>query len=64
MSEKVFKIMGEINKPLSFEPMTFSKDVKALKMEHAVERVYSEMGSRHKAKRYQIKILSVEEVKS
>ncbi len=64
MSAKVFKITGEINKPLSFEPMTFSKEIRALKMEHAVERVYSEMGSRHRAKRSQIKILSVEEVQA
>ncbi|RLI09972.1 hypothetical protein DRO42_02710, partial [Candidatus Bathyarchaeota archaeon] len=30
--------------------------------EHAVERIYAEMGSRHRAKRHQIKILGVEEL--
>jgi ribosomal protein L20A (L18A) len=33
-------------------------------MEHAIEQVYTEMGSRHRAKRNQITIFSVEEVKT
>ncbi|MCK4582596.1 hypothetical protein KAU18_04705 [Candidatus Bathyarchaeota archaeon] len=44
-----------------FEPLTFNKLVSAAKEKHAVEKIYSEMGSRHRAKRYQISIQSVEE---
>ncbi len=40
----------------------FSVVVRALSKEHALERVYSELGSRHKLKRYHIKIGSIEEV--
>ncbi|MBN2335661.1 50S ribosomal protein L18a [Candidatus Bathyarchaeota archaeon] len=44
-----------------FEPLTFNKLVAAAKEEHAVEKMYSEMGSRHRAKRHQVSIFSVEE---
>ncbi|MGC8573086.1 MAG: 50S ribosomal protein L18Ae [Caldisphaera sp.] len=36
--------------------------VRGMKKEHAIERVYSELGSRHKMKREHIKIESVEEI--
>jgi len=36
--------------------------VRALKPEHALEKIYSELGSRHKLKRYHIKIEEVKEV--
>ena len=36
--------------------------VRGLKPEHALEKVYSELGSRHKLKRYHIKIEEVREV--
>jgi len=63
MSEvKIFRVTGEIHKPLQFEPMRFRKEIAAAKREHAVERIYAEMGSRHRAKRYQIRILEVEEL--
>jgi large subunit ribosomal protein LX len=63
MSEiKVYKVTGEVMKQKFFIPMSFSQEIRAAKMEHAVERVYAEMGSRHRAKRNQITILSVEEV--
>ena len=63
MSEiKIFRVTGEINKQKFFMPMAFSQEIHAAKMEHAVERVYTEMGSRHRAKRNQITIFSVEEV--
>jgi large subunit ribosomal protein LX len=32
------------------------------KPEHAVEKVYAEIGSKHRVKRFHIKILNVEEV--
>ena len=40
----------------------FKVYVRALRVEHAVEKVYSELGSRHKLKRFHIRIESVEEV--
>jgi len=60
---KVFRVTGEVNKQRFFIPMTFSQEIRAAKMEHAVEQVYTEMGSRHRAKRNQITIFSVEEIK-
>jgi large subunit ribosomal protein LX len=64
MSEtKVFRVTGEVNKQKFFIPMTFSQEIRAAKMEHAIEQVYTEMGSRHRAKRNQITIFNVEEIK-
>ncbi|MGQ9539192.1 MAG: 50S ribosomal protein L18Ae [Candidatus Bathycorpusculaceae bacterium] len=40
----------------------FRKEVIAVKPEHAVEKVYTELGSRHRVKRFHIKISKVEEV--
>jgi len=60
---KVFRVSGEIRKPQLLEPMRFSVEVPALNIEQAMEKVYSDMGSRHRAKRFQIKILRVEELK-
>jgi ribosomal protein L20A (L18A) len=55
-------ITGEIHKPQQFEPMRFKKEIAAEKKEHAVEQIYSLMGSHHRAKRHQIRILKVEEL--
>jgi len=57
---KVFRVSGEIDKP-NYQT-SFRKEVRALKPEHAVEEVYKQLGSRHRAKRFQIKIVDVEEV--
>ena len=57
---KVFKVTGEIRKPNL--KTSFKKEVIALKPEHAVEKVYAELGSRHRVKRVHIKIISTEEV--
>jgi len=61
MSEvKVFRVVGKIMKP---NYMTeFRKEIRALKPEEAVERVYMEIGSKHRAKRAQIKVFKVEEI--
>jgi large subunit ribosomal protein LX len=56
---KTFQIQGEIRKSRAVMP--FRKLVKALDEKEAVEKVYMLFGSRHKAKRFQIKILKVEE---
>jgi large subunit ribosomal protein LX len=61
MSEvKIFRVTGEINKP-NFKT-NFKKEIRALKKEDAVDRVYKEIGSKHKAKHFQIKILKVEQI--
>jgi len=61
MSEvKVFRVTGEIRKPTY--QTGFRKEVTAVKPEDAVEKVYAEVGSKHRAKRFQIKITKVEEV--
>lgn len=57
---KVFRVIGEIQKPNLKTP--FRKEVIAVKPEHAVEKVYAELGSRHRVKRFHIKIANVEEV--
>jgi len=61
MSEtKVFRVTGKIDKPNW--KTDFKKEIRALKPEEAVERIYKEMGSKHRAKRFQIRILKVEEI--
>lgn len=61
MSEvKVFRVIGEIRKPNL--KTSFRKEVIAVKPEHAVEKVYAELGSKHRVKRFHIKIVRVEEV--
>jgi large subunit ribosomal protein LX len=61
MSEvKVFRVIGKIRKP-NFET-EFRKEVRALKPEDAVEKVYMELGSKHRVKRYQMTISKVEEL--
>jgi large subunit ribosomal protein LX len=57
---KVFRVTGEINKPNL--KTSFSKEMVVAKPEHAVEKAYAEIGSQHRVKRFQIKILNVEEV--
>lgn len=62
MSEvKKFKITGEIKKGLTKVP--FSVEFNALKKEHALQRLYAEMGSRHRARHFEIKIKDVQESK-
>jgi len=57
---KVFRITGEINKPKL--NTTFVKEVLADKAEHAEEKIYTEIGSKHRVKRCHIKLLKVAEV--
>lgn len=61
MSVKIYRVQGEIMKRHFFEPLTFDKLIPASKEEHALERIYAELGSRHRAKRYEIKITSISE---
>jgi len=57
---KVFRVVGKIAKP-NYRT-DFRKEIRALKPEEAVEKVYMEIGSKHRAKRSQIKVLKVEEI--
>ena len=61
MSEiKIFRVTGKIMKP-NFRT-NFTMEVVATKPEHAIEQIYANIGSKHRAKRYQIKIHKIEEV--
>jgi large subunit ribosomal protein LX len=59
MSEvKKFKITGEIRKGQTRIP--FAVEFNALKEEDALQRLYSEMGSRHRARRFEVKIAKIQ----
>jgi large subunit ribosomal protein LX len=61
MSEvRVFRVTGEMVKPNL--RTTFRKEIRALTPENAKEKVYTDLGSKHRAKRFQIRILKVEEI--
>ena len=57
---KVFRVTGEIKKPNLATP--FAKEVLASKPEHALEKVYAEIGSKHRVKRYYMRVSKVEEI--
>ena len=57
---KAYKVTGEINKPRLNTP--FVRELLSDKSEHAVEKVYAEIGSRHRVKRCHIKITSAKEI--
>ncbi|MGE5555416.1 MAG: 50S ribosomal protein L18Ae [Methanocella sp.] len=57
---KAFKIIGEIKKPELQTP--FTREVLADKSEHAVEKIYADIGSKHRVRRCHIKIISTKEL--
>jgi large subunit ribosomal protein LX len=57
---KVFRVIGKIRKP-NFQT-DFRKEVRALKPEDALEKVYMLLGSKHRVKRFQMTISKVEEI--
>ena len=57
---KAFRVTGEISKPELKTP--FVKEILADKSEHAAEKVYAEIGSKHRVKRMHITIIKVEEI--
>lgn len=64
---KVFRIEGYYAKKR--KKIFFSEEVRALSEEHALELVYSNIGSRHRVKRHdvaikQINVISPEKAKS
>jgi len=58
---KTFRIVGEVKKARATIP--FDLTIKAMKDRDAIERVYADLGSRHKARRLEIKFKKVEELK-
>lgn len=60
MEVKIFRINGIITSP-NYKT-AFSKEVRALRMEDAIERVYAEFGGQHRVKRTHVKITSVNEI--
>lgn len=56
----MFRVTGKIVKPNL--KTIFRKEVRALKPEDAKEKIFMELGSKHRAKRFQIRIFKVEEV--
>jgi large subunit ribosomal protein LX len=61
MSEvKLYRITGDLRK--RGENLHFKKEIRALKKEHALQSLYADMGSRHKARKFEITIKTVEEI--
>jgi large subunit ribosomal protein LX len=59
---KTFRIKGEVKKPRTTIP--FVLELRAMKEQDAIDRVYTDMGSRHKARRLEIKLEKIEELKT
>ncbi len=57
---KIFRIKGKFQMGNVMQP--FTKEIRALKKEHAIEIVMSDLGSKHKVKRRKIKIDEVKEI--
>jgi large subunit ribosomal protein LX len=57
---KVFRVTGKIYKPNL--KTDFVRELIADKPEQAEEKVYAEVGSRHRVKRCHMKVVKVEEV--
>lgn len=56
----MFRVTGKIMKPNL--KTAFQREVRAMKPEDAKEKILTELGSRHRAKRFQIKIFNVQEI--
>ncbi len=61
MSSKVWRVTGEYYKKK--RAFTFRKEMIALKESHVRERIFSDLGSRHRVKRREIEIRTIEEIK-
>jgi len=59
---KTYRITGLINKPNFVN--RFRREIRAVKPEDALEELYKFFGSKHRVKRFQIKIEKVEEIPS
>lgn len=52
-------IKGELRKKGEAHP--FKKELRALKKEDALQQLYADMGSRHKARKFEVNIIEVTE---
>ena len=60
MKVKIFRVEGVITKPNYFMP--FLKDIRALKIEDVIEKIYADFGGQHKIKRVHVRISSIKEI--
>lgn len=58
---KIFRIKGWFKQ--GYEKQIFTRELPALSKKQALERVYSEVGSKHRVKRHLINIEEVTEIK-
>ena len=61
MKTKVFRIKGKFRMGEEMQP--FTKEFRAISKENVIEKIYTDLGSRHKVKRGMIKIEEVKEIK-
>ncbi len=61
MSSKIWLATGEYTKLR--RRFTFTKELLAPKREHVEEKIYSELGSRHRVKRKYVKFTEIKEIK-
>lgn len=59
---KTFRITGEVKKAQATIP--FALEIRATKDRDAIESLYADLGSRHKARRREIKVKKIEELKT
>lgn len=59
--DKVFRIKGDFKK--KNKKIEFNKEILSNSKDRAVERLYSEIGSKHAVKRNMIEIFDIEEIK-
>ncbi len=59
--EKVFRIEGHFRK--NRQKLEFNKEIISKSKDRALEKLYSELGSKHAVKRNLIEISNVEEIK-
>jgi len=57
---KRFRITGELRKHGDKHP--FKKEIRAVKKEDALQHLYSDMGSRHKARKFEINVQQIDEL--
>jgi len=58
---KIFRVKGWFQQ--QWQRCTFTKELCAISEQQALERVYSEVGSKHKVKRNLIRIEEISEIK-
>jgi large subunit ribosomal protein LX len=58
---KIFRVKGWFQKP--WQKQVFVKELPALSEQQAMERIYSEVGSKHKVKRNLLHIEEIVEIK-